>query len=237
MASEEISVATQEGGEQSGVRRKAAGWAVKFLIGMPYDNKGPASNAQGQIASDWEVEMTNELMAEQKEFGDILPLAQRETYRDLGEKTFQMLDHGYHIGAQNILKIDVDMCPMIEKLKELASETDKNNARYTGNYVFNGDEYKSMYREGQPPVPYMSGVAYVFSRALAKIVTVDMRDKAVWWASWGTLSEDTNAGRWYQYAKEAYEGKGEYTFTRKTKSIARNLENPDKGHLRLLRRQ
>lgn len=178
--------------------------ALKFLIGQPTENLNQrVSTGQGQLATAWEQNVSNNLTTEARMYGDILPVPYRDLYRDLGDKTLALLQHGKSLGVRNVVKIDDDQCPNVTTLEGIARTTKPDCARYLGGTLWKGTEYKSMTGPDNQTIPYIGGPLYVLSAALVRAILDDPAD-TVWWFPYGTSSEDKVTGQWFEHAKRRH---------------------------------
>jgi hypothetical protein len=179
---------------------KAAGYDVKFFIGRPNEIGPPIENGQGQRATDYEAEMATKLQDESDKNGDIVITPFRDAYRDLTDKVAFLFRYALQENAQNVLKIDDDMCPDMSVVVKVSKTTTPSQARYIGQYLWNGDEYEIMKGPDGTKSKFMTGVGFILSAKLARTIFYDDLVHTLLFAPYGTSSDDANVGKWYDYA-------------------------------------
>lgn len=182
---------------------RAAGIEPHFFIGRPSEYTRHISGGQGQHATHMEIEHAKGLLEEAEEFNDIIMVPYRDHYRDLTDKTLMMFQYLLGHGGDYIAKVDDDECLNIEEVHELiASRANNPNELYAGIYEFNGNEYDSMKGPNGEVSHYFSGPAYVLSRGVVEKIVVENNVHSTLYSIYGTSSEDTNVGKWIDYAMQ-----------------------------------
>jgi len=188
-----------------GEKLRKAGIPYAFIVGYPIDaGRDLTVHMQGAHASDNEAKVADDLRIESETYGDMHFVPIPDGYLDLHAKTFSLLEYGYNLGAAYVVKTDDDVCLNTEGLMDgiHAFETDpEGDALYAGYYDWHGTEYASMRGRDNVPTPYMSGPGYVLSRNLVKAIVKDDEMHSILWAPYGSFDEDTNTGRWVEYAR------------------------------------
>lgn len=174
----------------------------KFFVGRPSFITPDSHRSQGAPATPKEIEVAKALEEEQRIHGDIVVVPFRDMYRDLTDKVTNLMRYGVSQGYANIFKIDDDMCPNVSSVLHHANQSGPGLAYYTGDYLWHGDEYPQMAGPDGTVRPYYSGVCFMVSGDLARIIFEDEADHTLLFAPYGTDSDDANMGKWFAYAKD-----------------------------------
>ncbi|CAL1141042.1 unnamed protein product [Cladocopium goreaui] len=189
-----------------GDKLNAWGIPYKFIVGWPVDKStNLTAHRQGYKATDSEVHKAELLRNESLTYKDLHFVNLPDTYLSLQSKTFALLDYGYSLGAEYVMKMDDDTCIKPHKLVEYldAYEAKKRQgpkALYAGYYQFNGSEYKKMRGRDGAIHPYFAGPFYVLSKDLIRKIVQDDEMNSVLWARYGSTDEDAQTGRWVAFA-------------------------------------
>merc|ERR1711972_544978 len=160
----------------------------------------PVLNSQGQRATQMEADTAKQLQDESDRWGDIVIVPFRDTYRDLTDKVAFLFRYALQQGVDNVLKIDDDWCPDMNVVVPVCKQTKTSQARYVGQYLWNGDEYEIMKGRDGTKAKFMTGVGFILSAALARVMFYDDLVHTLLFAPYGTSSDDANIGKWYDYA-------------------------------------
>lgn len=197
---------------------KAKGLDVRFFVGRPSFITPGSHQGQGARATPKEIEVSEELEREISEYGDIEVVPFRDMYRDLTDKIAGIMLYALANGYENVLKIDDDQCANVDNVLGQAKAAGPGKAYYVGDYLWNGDEYPGMIGPDGSHHKYFSGVCYMLTGDLARLIFVDYSAHTLLFAPYGTDSDDANMGKWYAYAKEhgnadaKEHGGGNFTF-------------------------
>lgn len=102
-----------------GENLNAWGIPYKFIVGWPVDKStNLTAHRQGYKATDSEVHNAELLRNESLTYKDLHFVNLPDTYLSLQSKTFALLDYGYSLGAQYVMKMDDDTCIKPHKLVE-----------------------------------------------------------------------------------------------------------------------
>lgn len=193
-----------------GDKLNAWGIPYKFIVGWPVDKStNLTAHRQGYKATDSEVHKAELLRNESLTYKDLHFVNLPDTYLSLQSKTFALLDYGYSLGAEYVMKMDDDTCIKPHKLVEYldAYEAKKRQgpkALYAGYYQFNGSEYKKMRGRDGAIHPYFAGPFYVLSKDLIRKIVQDDEMNSVLWARYGSTDEDAQTGRWVAFAEDQH---------------------------------
>lgn len=192
-----------------GEQLNAAGIPYKFIVGWPVDKDTNLTEyRQGDWATDSEAQNAELLRKENLKYKDLHFVNLPDTYLSLQAKTFALLDYGYSLGAQYVMKMDDDTCIKSHKLLEYLDkhEAEKRQggptALYAGYSKFAGTENEAMLGRDQKGHTYFSGPFYVLSKDLIRHIVQDDEMNTVLWARYGTFDEDAETGRWVAFAED-----------------------------------
>ena len=194
-----------------GEQLNASGIPYKFIVGWPVDKSTDLTRTQqGVHATDSEAHTAELLRKESLIYKDLHFVNLPDTYLSLQAKTFALMEYGYSLGAQYVMKMDDDTCIKPHKLVEYldAYEAKKRQgspkALYAGYYQWQGSEYDSMRGRDGAIHPYFSGPFYVLSKDLIQKIIQDDEVNSVLWASYGSYDEDAQMGRWVAFAEDQH---------------------------------
>lgn len=176
-----------------------------FFVGKP-----PLSNSKSKdelpmgddlwlAATPEEQETEKALKEEAAKHGDFYIEGFRDKYEDLTLKTMAIFEEGVRSGADIIVKVDDDMCVMVEQVLQLVDES-LASARASKVELYGGNEYIEWNGLGDS-THYQQGSAYFLSHELAKTIFVTDREETVLYGDYGHWAEDVNVGRWVNAAK------------------------------------
>ena len=190
-----------------------------FAVGKPsFDERPRDQKVQGQLATDKEVNISNMLMQEHEQYGDLLITPNRDYYRDKSEKLLVSIRYSISQGVDYVLKTDDEYCINITEVKRLVAErSNKTDELYLGVNRFSGKEYNSMKGHNGTVAPFMSGVVFGLSRKLAKVIAEDGWVHNILVAPYGTSSDDANLGKWVDWAIRTHNLTVDYVVSRKLK--------------------
>uniref|UniRef100_A0A7S2PNY4 Hexosyltransferase n=1 Tax=Skeletonema marinoi TaxID=267567 RepID=A0A7S2PNY4_9STRA len=178
-----------------------------FAVGKPsYDSRPPDAHIQGQLATQEEIRVSQELLRESEQYKDILVTPNRDYYRDINEKLLSSMRYAVDQGFDFILKTDDEYCVDIDVVKELIRERQGNSQDdiYMGIHRFNGDEYENMKGSDGTIAPFMSGWIIGLTRNLASTIVGEGWVHSMLVAPYGTSSDDANLGKWVDWATRKY---------------------------------
>ena len=176
-----------------------------FVVARPsFDNRSHHAHAQGQHGTTKEHVLSEMLLNESKQYGDILLLQHRDYYRDMTDKMLAYFKHDYtHVKSKYIFKTDDEYCLNIPTILNILKKyKDHKKELYIGYYLWKGTEYKSMRGPHGEIAPFASGAALGVSRGLIKNIVIDNWDHSSMYHIYGTSSDDANLGKWILYAKQ-----------------------------------
>jgi len=193
-------------------RYRNAGVEYRFFVGRPLlEGNDRTQHIQGGKDPPELREAEDALLAESDEFGDIEFLAIRDTYMDLTHKLLGILKYAFHsTSALYIVQHDDEFCMDLDVafgiINKHKQERGENHGfeLYAGNYMFLGNEYPTMKGADGKMAPFMSGWCSIFSRGLLQYILEIDWTHTVLSASYGTTSEDANAGKWVKHAQEKH---------------------------------
>ena len=183
------------------------GLKATFVVARPsFDSRPHDAHAQGQLGTAKEHELSEKLLSEYQEYGDILFLPHRDYYRDMTEKLIGYLKYDFdYVGSDFVFKTDDEYCLRLGVIDRLIEKHKKDHGEkelYAGTFLFQGTEYESMKGPHKELAPFMSGASFGISKGLVKDIISDHWAHTCMYHAYGTSSDDANIGKWISYAKE-----------------------------------
>lgn len=174
---------------------KSHGIIYKFFVGWPVSAQRDLQTTKHPAKPSMEeIRRSQALIQENETFGDLHFMPMPDTYVSLESKTLNVLQYGYALGAEYVVKSDDDACVEPRALLNgtASHERDASGALY-------GGQHRSRIWGG------FVGPGYVLSRDLVdQIIHEDWPHTAMFAVDGGTLDEDVAMMRWVNYAEEKH---------------------------------
>eukprot|EP00438_Fugacium_kawagutii_P014194 Skav207960 [mRNA] locus=scaffold108:570434:571252:+ [translate_table: standard] len=187
---------------ECGKQLQAAGINYKFIMGWPVDeNRSLSVHKWGVLATDWEVRQATQLRNESMVHEDLYFAHFPDAYVAEQSKTFALFEYGYSLGASYVVKMEDDACVdasmLLLKIAEHEHYARKGGAAalYAGHQLVSWTKG----RDGMND-PYYSGLCYVLSQDLLRLILIEDEANTVLWAPYGSFDEDAETGHWVAFA-------------------------------------
>lgn len=151
------------------------------------------SAEQGTIATPQQMHQELQIEAETQKHGDIVRIALPENYKNLPDKTLQILQRGVDDGYAFIFKVDDDQNLNVPTMKAEVMKLEPQELIYGGMYLWAQQKYSHQVGPDGQFHKYFGGPAYMLSLPLARRV---LGPRSLEFVSYGTKSEDMDMGRW-----------------------------------------
>ncbi|KAL7554875.1 hypothetical protein ACHAWF_018692 [Thalassiosira exigua] len=176
-----------------------------FSVGRPsFDGRDRNRNAQGQMATEKEIDLGHQLLKEHERHRDLLITPNRDNHQDRTDKLLSSLRYAISQGADFIFKTDDEYCVDVEVAKNWTKKRLAKNEVYLGWKKWKGTEYSIMKGSDGTRAPFMSGWVYGLSRNLAQVIVEDDWVHSMMFSTYGTSSDDANLGRWVDWASRTH---------------------------------